>query len=218
MITILSYDDHENHHRHLKRQMRKTIGLEFKRVRNYREAIDCVSDRSIDCVVTDDQLAGGGGIRLFKALRSRQCMIPFIFFSDDLSEGEQCLQPGRYGEDEFNIAIPFLRIDLLVTWIFKLVESHRMHVERGKLKEEIYRCPPEEIAELESKLAKLTEREVEILELLASGSSNKEIAEDLGISFHTVVTHIRHIFEKLEVRSRAEAVKFALSIRLTERH
>lgn len=54
--------------------------------------------------------------------------------------------------------------------------------------------------------ADLSPRESEILDLLAKGFLYKEIAEKIGITFATVHTHIRHIYEKLHVRSRTEAV------------
>ena len=53
----------------------------------------------------------------------------------------------------------------------------------------------------------LTEREEEILVLLAEGLSNKEIADRVSISYDTVRAHLRHIYEKLHVRGRTEAVK-----------
>jgi len=53
---------------------------------------------------------------------------------------------------------------------------------------------------------KLTPREKEMLELLAKGYRYKEIADQLSISFETVRTHIHHIYEKLHVQSRIEAV------------
>jgi RNA polymerase sigma factor (sigma-70 family) len=53
---------------------------------------------------------------------------------------------------------------------------------------------------------KLTPREHEILELLAKGYHYKEIAGELSISVMTVRVHLRHIYEKLQVRSRTEAV------------
>jgi DNA-binding NarL/FixJ family response regulator len=53
----------------------------------------------------------------------------------------------------------------------------------------------------------LTQREDEILVLLAEGLSNKEIADKVKISYDTVRAHLRHIYEKLHVRGRTEAVK-----------
>jgi len=52
----------------------------------------------------------------------------------------------------------------------------------------------------------LAEREKEVLDLLAQGFMYKEIADQLGISFETVRTYIRRVYEKLQVRSRTEAV------------
>jgi DNA-binding NarL/FixJ family response regulator len=53
----------------------------------------------------------------------------------------------------------------------------------------------------------LTQRESEILVLLSRGLSNKEIADPLNISYDTVRAHLRHIYEKLHVRGRTEAVR-----------
>ena len=53
----------------------------------------------------------------------------------------------------------------------------------------------------------LTQREDEILILLAEGMSNKEIADKVKISYDTVRAHLRHIYEKLHVRGRTEAVR-----------
>src|SRR6187399_509339 len=55
----------------------------------------------------------------------------------------------------------------------------------------------------------LTPRELSTLRLMADGKANKEIAADLGISERTVKTHLGHLFEKLGVTSRTEAVKIA---------
>jgi DNA-binding NarL/FixJ family response regulator len=56
----------------------------------------------------------------------------------------------------------------------------------------------------------LTERELELLDLLAEGISNKLIAHRLSISEHTVKTHVASIFAKLGVSSRTEAVSQAI--------
>lgn len=56
----------------------------------------------------------------------------------------------------------------------------------------------------------LTEREIDVLSLIARGLSNSEISENLYISLNTVKTHIKNIFQKLEVEDRTQAVMTAL--------
>ncbi|MBI4675911.1 MAG: response regulator transcription factor [Chloroflexi bacterium] len=56
----------------------------------------------------------------------------------------------------------------------------------------------------------LTKRELDILRLVAQGMGNKEIAVRLTLTENTVKTHVRHILEKLQLRSRTEAASYAL--------
>jgi DNA-binding NarL/FixJ family response regulator len=65
-----------------------------------------------------------------------------------------------------------------------------------------FQQPAPACAEAES----LSPREAEVLDLLAKGFLYKEIADQMKVSYATVHTHIRHIYEKLHVRSRTEAV------------
>ncbi len=60
----------------------------------------------------------------------------------------------------------------------------------------------------------LSPREREMLALIVEGLTAKEIAERLGVSVHTIDTHTRHLFKKLDVRSRAAAVARALRERM----
>jgi DNA-binding NarL/FixJ family response regulator len=62
----------------------------------------------------------------------------------------------------------------------------------------------------EQLLSLLTEREMEVLRLLAQGNRNEAIAEQLFISQQTVQTHVRNILAKLRVHSKLEAVSFAI--------
>jgi two-component system response regulator NreC len=61
-----------------------------------------------------------------------------------------------------------------------------------------------------SDLDLLTAREREVLQLLAEGLSNREIAEQLNISIKTVETHRSNMMSKLDVKSKTELVKYAL--------
>jgi DNA-binding CsgD family transcriptional regulator len=60
----------------------------------------------------------------------------------------------------------------------------------------------------------ISEREFEVLELLATGRSNKEIAATLAVSPNTVKTHIAHIYEKLDAARRTEAIAKARDLGL----
>ena len=69
---------------------------------------------------------------------------------------------------------------------------------------------PEDIA------PKLTDRELEVLNLVARGLNNREIARDLYISENTVKNHVRNILEKLQLHSRMEAVMYAVREKLLD--
>lgn len=60
----------------------------------------------------------------------------------------------------------------------------------------------------------ISEREYEVLELLSEGMSNKEIAGKLFVSVNTIKTHLAHLYQKLEVTRRTQAVQKAKSLRI----
>jgi DNA-binding NarL/FixJ family response regulator len=63
---------------------------------------------------------------------------------------------------------------------------------------------------------RLTDRELQVLRLVARGSSNREIAKELFISDNTVKNHVRNILEKLQLHSRMEAVMYAVREKLLD--
>jgi DNA-binding NarL/FixJ family response regulator len=82
-----------------------------------------------------------------------------------------------------------------------------------------FRSIPEQSSEVDSEEPKkldygLTKRQLEILSGLVDGKSYKMIAADMNISYNTVNTHVRHVYEKLHVHSLGEAVAKALKERL----
>lgn len=63
---------------------------------------------------------------------------------------------------------------------------------------------------------KLTERELDVLRLVAKGLSNRDVAQRLAISENTVKNHVRNMLEKLQLHSRMEAVMYAVREKLVE--
>ncbi|MCM2254555.1 MAG: response regulator transcription factor [Vicinamibacteria bacterium] len=59
---------------------------------------------------------------------------------------------------------------------------------------------------------RLTDREKQVLRLVAEGRANKEVAEELGITVKTAMSHREHLMQKLGLHSRTELVKFALKV------
>ena len=76
------------------------------------------------------------------------------------------------------------------------------------------RLPGPSDAARHERLRELTDRELEVLGLIARGLSNREIAETLVLSEPTVKTHVSHVLDKLELRDRAQAVVLAYEVGL----
>jgi DNA-binding NarL/FixJ family response regulator len=74
-----------------------------------------------------------------------------------------------------------------------------------------FRDTPGEACHSATDAVRLTNREVEVLQMVSRGLTNNEIADMLSMSFHTVASHIKHIYRKLAVTSRSEAVFEAVS-------
>lgn len=77
------------------------------------------------------------------------------------------------------------------------------------------RFKEEAAADAEPKVT-LTDREADVLRLVVKGFSYKDIAENLELSVHTVTSHIQHIYRKLSVHSRGEAVFEAIQLGLVD--
>jgi DNA-binding NarL/FixJ family response regulator len=101
------------------------------------------------------------------------------------------VEPGRLLEPFTEVAA---RSTLSTEGLLSRVKSHFKELLRSRADEDA------------SGLSKLTRREREVLVLLSRGCVDKEIAQSLGISIWTVHGHIKNIFERLQVRTRTEAV------------
>jgi len=70
--------------------------------------------------------------------------------------------------------------------------------------------------EVEDDLLLLTDREREVLQLIAEGKTNKEVANLLSVSINTVETHRKHVMEKLDLHNTAELVRFAVRKKIVQ--
>jgi ATP/maltotriose-dependent transcriptional regulator MalT len=113
------------------------------------------------------------------------------------------------------IGLLALFFTVLGIWVANQLTNPKMKT--VVVEKEVYVYPPEEftINEAELKKLNLTNREYEVLQLLAQGCSNNEIAERLFLSVSTVKTHVSNVLVKMDVKSRAQAIEKAKRLRIT---
>jgi DNA-binding NarL/FixJ family response regulator len=153
-----------------------------------------------DVVLMDINLPGKDGISCVAALREvlRNTQVIMLTIEEDSEKVFESMKAGATGYLVKHVAPQEI--------LEAVAEVHRggapmsSHIARKVVT--AFRQPTVAVGEE----ANLTTREEEVLRLLAKGRRSKEIADELGVGVGTVNTHVRHIYEKLHVRSRAEAV------------
>jgi DNA-binding NarL/FixJ family response regulator len=163
--------------------------LETRRATSGEDALAVAQEERPQMVLLDVRLPGVSGYEVLRELRDRFGeKLPIMFVSGERVEPFDRVAGLQLGADDY-LTKPFAPDELIARVRRLLVRSGSEG--RGAVR------------------AKLTRREREVLNLLASGRSQPEIAEQLVISSSTVASHIEHILEKLGVHSRAEAVAVA---------
>lgn len=166
-------------------------------------AVAFLSTRPVDVALFDIQLPGISGIEAITRLKARHPAMQFMVLTayEDADYIFKALRAGATG------------YMLKSTPPDKLVECIKdVHAGGSPMSSQIARKVVAELAAHKPVLPAtdgLSRRENEILEQLAKGFRYKEIGERLFISTETVRTHIRNIYEKLQVASRMEALKKA---------
>lgn len=155
-----------------------------------------------DLLVMDLRMEPIGGLGLLSKIRSEGFMTPVLILTMSDSEADlaNALRAGVRGYLLKDMAPDDVVDAIRRVAAGELVVAPAM---TPKMLGILQQGPQEQ--SLHSPLKSLTEREREILQLLARGESNKAIAQILGISNDTVKQHVRHILTKLNLTSRVEA-------------
>jgi DNA-binding NarL/FixJ family response regulator len=217
MIKILHLDDDPAHHELTKAQLsRLSDDIVLDYANSCQVALSALKDDVYDGILTDDQLLENGGLELLKTLRTNGNLIPFVVLSEINDDGKKSFRENAYFDDEFHVVVNFFHFDLLSYWIYRLVDKYRNSLQEDKLKKDLFQTSPEKTESLQRGIETLTVREKEILDLIGAGKSNKEIAEALFISYKTVKNHVYNLFSKLGIHTRAEAIHFALTMKISD--
>jgi len=119
-------------------------------------------------------------------------------------------------DHSFEIYIGFIAVIFTTLGVWLALKLSKPKIETVVVEKEVYVTRNENFVLDTSLVAQLelSRRELEILNLLAQGHSNQEIATKLFVSLSTVKTHIQNLFEKLEVKRRIQAVEKAKRLHL----
>jgi len=172
------------------------------------EAADCAgalrrvdADPAIDLVLLDLAMPGADGWTGFRALRGRHPSVPVVIVSasDDPADMRRALDQGAAG------FVPKSATPAVLRNALRLVLAGGVYVPIAALA-----APPAEPAgagaqRRRARAEQLTPRQLEVLILMSRGLTNREIAGALGIAEGTVKTHVRTLFEVLDVSNRTEA-------------
>lgn len=214
-VQILIVDDHPLFRRGIRWSLEGESDLVVVgEAADGHEALSMADRYSPDIVLLDINLPGMNGIEVARLLKRRHPRLGIIIVTMH-EDDEQLFNAIRVG------AAAYCTKDVDPSHIIGLIR--RVHRGEYLINENVLSHPFvasrvldqfRELAridqESESVFSPLTPREVEILDCVARGNSNKEIASLLGISDQTVKNHITSILRKLQVNDRTQAVIYAL--------
>ena len=169
------------------------------------EAVRLAAELQPDVVLMDIQMPDGDGLQATACLRRSLPEIAVIILTAFESD-DHLYQAVRLG------AAGYLLKSLDAEELFDLLCG----VARGEaamtraMAARLLKSVAQEAAQLRGDADALTERELEVLRLVAQGASNPQIAEKLFITVNTVKVHLRNILEKLRVENRAQAAAYAV--------
>jgi two-component system NarL family response regulator len=218
-IRVLIADDHAFFRRGLEVVLQGEAGLELVgQASDGAEAVQLAGEVVPDVVLMDirmPKITGIGAARQMKEV-APSAKIVMLTISDEEEDLFEAIRAGASGYLLKDIPLDELADSVRAVHGGQSLINPSM---AGKLLTEfatLARRDSEDEPAKHAPAPKLTEREMEVLRLVARGLNNRDIAKELFISENTVKNHVRNILEKLQIHSRMEAVMIAVREKLIE--
>jgi RNA polymerase sigma factor (sigma-70 family) len=178
----------------------RSVGLEARLFASANEFLETERPDLPSCLIVDVRLPGLSGLDLQRELAAARVHIPIIFITahGDIPMSVRAMKAGAV---EF-LTKPFRDQDLL--------DAIQVSLAQDRMRRETER----EFDELNKRFQALTSRERELLPLVVSGRSTKEIAVEFGTSEVTVKVHRGNLMRKMQARSFAELVRMAATLKI----
>jgi RNA polymerase sigma factor (sigma-70 family) len=173
-----------------------SVALPVETFENARVFMERYDPTRSGCLVLDVRMPGMSGIELQQRLRASGIDIPIIMITG-FGDVPMAVRAIKAGALDF-IEKPFTDQDL----IDRINEALQLDLER--------RRRSAERASVAARLARLTQRERQVMDLVLSGKANKIVADELGLSPKTVEVHRARVMEKMEVQSLAELMQVVI--------
>ena len=201
-IKILLVDDHNVVRSGLSTFLRAYEDLELVgQAKNGLEALNLCRQKKPDVILMDLMMPEMDGIAATRAILQDHPEIKIIAMT---SFEEETLVQGVLAAGAISYLLKNVTADELVTAI-RAASAGKSTLSPEAAKALIHATRPET-----HPWSNLTEREMEVLNLVVQGKSNQQIAESMFISLATVKAHISNILSKFQVSSRAEAIAYAI--------
>ena len=217
-IRVLLVDDQQLVRTGFRMILRDEPGLEVVgEAADGRAALDAATRLRPDVVVMDVRMPVMDGVEATRQLASGPASgrAPRVLVLTTFDADEYVLEALRAGASGFLLKdVPPAEFVAAVRLVAAGDALLAPSVTRRLLDRFRDRLPAPSDTERHARLRDLTEREVDVLRLLARGRSNREIAEDLVVAEPTVKTHVSHVLDKLGLRDRAQAVVLAYEVGL----